>query len=65
MVMQVLVLLATFATFCYAQNELNVLFIGNSYTYVNDVPKLIGKLAQASGLTLHHDQHTEGKYIQI
>ena len=27
---------------------LNVLFIGNSYTYVNDVPNLIEKLAQAS-----------------
>ena len=40
--------------------ELNVLFIGNSYTYVNDVPKLIENLAQASGLTLKHEQHTEG-----
>ena len=58
--MQSLLLLAIFAAFCQAKTELNVLFIGNSYTYVNDVPVLIEKLAQASGLTLNHEQHTEG-----
>ena len=54
-----LVLVCTTAQIAQTK-ELNVLFIGNSYTYVNDVPHLIEKLAQASGLTLKHDQHTEG-----
>ena len=40
--------------------ELNVLFIGNSYTYVNDVPKMVQNLAHAAGHTLTYDQHTEG-----
>ena len=29
--------------------ELNVLIIGNSYTYVHDVPHLVQKLARSSG----------------
>ena len=29
--------------------ELRVLFIGNSYTYVNDVPRIVAGLAGASG----------------
>jgi len=39
---------------------LDVLWIGNSYTYVNDVPKTVQRMAQAAGETLHYDQHTEG-----
>ena len=37
--------------------ELNVLFLGNSYTYVNDVPKMVQNLAHAAGHTLTYDQH--------
>jgi len=40
--------------------ELRVLFIGNSYTYVNDVPRTVAGLAGASGNVLHYEQHTEG-----
>ena len=41
-------------------STLKVLFIGNSYTYVNDVPKLVESLAAADGNTVVHEQHTEG-----
>jgi len=39
-----------------------VLFLGNSYTYVNDLPSLISNLAQADGKTLIYDQNTTGGY---
>ncbi|NRA11599.1 MAG: PKD domain-containing protein [Crocinitomicaceae bacterium] len=35
--------------FSYAQDSANVLFIGNSYTYVNDLPNLIRDLAASQG----------------
>ena len=38
---------------------LQVLFIGNSYTFRNDVPKLVQSLAEAADLELIYDQHTE------
>merc|ERR1711962_20127 len=39
---------------------LNVLFIGNSYTYYNELPDMVRKLAKADGKTLFVDSHTEG-----
>ena len=39
---------------------LKVLFIGNSYTYVNDVPAMVKELATSAGENLDYDQHTEG-----
>ena len=32
---------------------------GNSYTYYNDLPSLVGQLALAAGETLEFDSHTE------
>ena len=40
--------------------ELNVLFLGNSYTYYNNLPYLVQKLANSVGLVLNHDQNTPG-----
>merc|ERR1719347_713907 len=39
---------------------LNVLWLGNSYTYKNDVPWLVTSLASADGVPVYHDTHTEG-----
>ena len=39
---------------------LQVLWIGNSYTYYNDLPSLVGRLAAADGVELEFDSHTEG-----
>jgi hypothetical protein len=36
------------------------LFLGNSYTYVNDLPLLIDSLAKANGDDLVYDQNTPG-----
>ncbi len=39
-----------------------VLFIGNSYTAVNDLPGLVSKIAHAEGDSLFYDSNTPGGY---
>lgn len=41
-------------------NTLKVLWIGNSYTYGNDLPKMVEQLAANDGKTMRYDQHTNG-----
>src|SRR5262245_40399670 len=41
-------------------SQLNVLFIGNSFTARNDLPGLISRLAQAKGKSLRHDLVSRG-----
>lgn len=38
----------------------SVLFIGNSYTYVNDLPSLVAQLLAPSGIRLEHESVTPG-----
>ena len=38
----------------------SVLFIGNSYTYCNDLPSLFGELARSRGYELHVRSVTKG-----
>jgi hypothetical protein len=45
-----------------AQQFKKALFFGNSYTYVNDLPALISKVAHSQGDSLWHDQSTPGGY---
>lgn len=42
-----------------------VLFLGNSYTYVNDLPQLIKDVALSFGDTVYTDQNTPGGYQLI
>ncbi len=46
--------------FVYSQQKKEVLFIGNSYTYVNDLPTLVEQIALTFGDTLIHDSSTPG-----
>jgi len=49
----------------FSQNvskKLNVLFLGNSYTYVNNLPQLLYDLALANNDTLFFDSNTPGGY---
>src|SRR4051794_6643448 len=44
-----------------AKEEIHVLFIGNSFTYYHDLPKMIADLAKAGKQRpLHHDRETPG-----
>lgn len=45
-----------------AQHNKNVLFLGNSYTYGNNLPALVANIAESLGDSLYHDQNTPGGY---
>lgn len=47
------------ATNLNAQN-INVLFLGNSYTSVHDLPGTINSLLEGSGKTMHYESNTPG-----
>lgn len=44
----------------FAQESAKVLFIGNSYTYVNDLPGMISSIATSLGDQVTHDSQTPG-----
>ncbi len=54
-------LFTVFVAFAQSQTK-RVLFIGNSYTYVNDLPKMVSDMAAATGDTLIYDSSTPGGY---
>lgn len=45
-----------------AGQKLRVFFIGNSYTYTNNLPKMIADIATSMGDTLIYEDHTPGGY---
>lgn len=47
----------------HAQDSITVLFIGNSMTYVHDLPGLLSNLASANGKTIITAQNTPGGYF--
>ena len=46
----------------FSQKTKNVAFLGNSYTYANDLPLIISKLAQSTGDQLNYSSNTPGGY---
>lgn len=44
----------------FSQEEINVLFLGNSYTYVNDLPKMIEDIAANDNKVFKHESVTPG-----
>lgn len=49
------------SNFAFAQSKSKrVLFIGNSYTYYNNMPNLVNSLANSVGDTVIHDSHAPG-----
>lgn len=60
--LKALILLLVLTTSVIAQDSLKVLFLGNSYTYVNDLPQLIKNLATSAGKNVFTDQNTPGGY---
>ena len=51
------------ATAQVGEPPMKVLFIGNSYTYVNDLPSLVEALAEAAGgQKIETDQYLPGGY---
>lgn len=44
----------------FSQDEINVLFLGNSYTYVNDLPGMIEEIANNTNKKIYHESVTPG-----
>ena len=57
-----LILILFVTSLGFAQQQLNVLFIGNSYTYANDLPGTLVQLASAMGDQVNVDSKTNGGY---
>jgi PKD repeat protein len=57
-----IILFVFFNTLHFAQLKKKVLFIGNSYTYVNNLPQLIKDIALSKSDTLVFDQTVVGGY---
>ncbi len=56
-----ILLISTFINvFAFSQDSASVLFIGNSYTYVNDLPTLLDSIVTAQGDYLYVDSRTQG-----
>ena len=55
-----LFILAIFPFIVFSQQKKEVLFVGNSYTYVNDLPNLVKEIAFSFGDTLLHESNTPG-----
>lgn len=46
----------------YAQDSLHVLFLGNSYTYYNSMPAMVGSMATSTGDVFSYSANTPGGY---
>jgi hypothetical protein len=58
-----IILSILFCSFCIkAQDAKKVLFIGNSYTAVNDLPGMVQQIALSLGDTVYKDSNTPGGY---
>lgn len=60
-IITILTILFYSATFSYGQTR-HVLFLGNSYTYVNNLPQMISDAAASMGDVLIYDSNAPGGY---
>ena len=59
MIKKIALFIFAFPSLLFAQSY-DVLFIGNSYTYYNNLPELVSNIANDFGDSLHYDQSTPG-----
>lgn len=55
-----LLLFACCSLGAFAQDTTRVLFVGNSYTFVNDLPQILSKFSQCKGHPILYEQFTTG-----
>ncbi|MEY3049995.1 MAG: hypothetical protein RL365_2033 [Bacteroidota bacterium] len=59
---RLLILVLFITSLGFAQQQLSVLFIGNSYTYANDLPGMLVQIAAAMGDQVNVDSKTNGGF---
>ena len=59
MIKKIALFIFAFPSLLFAQSY-DVLFIGNSYTYYNNLPQLVSNIANDFGDSLYYDQSTPG-----
>lgn len=59
---KIILSLLLLASTSFAQTTKKACFLGNSYTYFNDMPGIVESMATADGNTLIKDQNTPGGY---
>ena len=55
-------LIILISTSLFSQKKIRVLFLGNSFTYVNNLPLTVSQVAKANGDTVIYDSSTPGGY---
>ena len=58
--MRLLLIVLFFPIITFSQQTKEVLFVGNSYTFYNNLPQLVADIALSLGDTLIHDSSTPG-----
>ncbi|MGN0033930.1 MAG: T9SS type A sorting domain-containing protein [Candidatus Limimorpha sp.] len=48
-----------------AQADVNILFLGNSYTAVNNLPQLVAKIAESDGKNVYYQSSTPGGHLLL
>ena len=48
-----------------AQGDVNILFLGNSYTAVNNLPQLVAKIAESNGKNVYFASSTPGGHLLL
>lgn len=48
-----------------AQGDVNILFLGNSYTAVNNLPQLVAKIAESNGKNVYYASSTPGGHLLL
>ena len=59
---RLLAILLSVSTTIFAQDTASVLFIGNSYTYVNNMPVILDSISSSLGDHVDYDSQTPGGY---
>jgi hypothetical protein len=60
--LSLVIIICHIAVLSFSQNSKNVLFLGNSYTYYNNLPQMLTDLARSTGDTMTFDSNTPGGY---
>ena len=58
----IIFILFLYTGFCFAADPTNLLFVGNSFTYVNNMPGVVKALAVANEKVINIEQITKGGY---